>query len=94
MSKFTNAIEKSKIDIVPKTVVNMGSGQGQGSSVNAFEMLIGLLVSDKLGVKFDQGTREEDPRVAGIKESIMKTIEQGAQTAADTKKPSAPAKEI
>lgn len=77
MSKFTAAIEKSKIDIVPKTVVNMGSEQGQGSSVNAFEMLLGLLISEKLGVKFNQGSKEEDARVTGIRDSIMKTIEEG-----------------
>ncbi|MEA4889175.1 MAG: SPFH domain-containing protein [Clostridiaceae bacterium] len=92
MNKFTTAIEKSKIDIVPKTVVNMGSGQGQGSSVNAFEMLLGLLISEKLGVKFDQGNKEEDARVTSIKESIMKTIEQGAQPAGETKEPPTPAK--
>ncbi len=75
MSKFTAAIEKSQIDIVPKTVVNMG-GQEQGSSVNAFEMLLGLLISEKLGVNFNSGNKEENARVQSIKESIMKTIEQ------------------
>ena len=89
MNKFTTAIEKSKIDIVPKTVISMGAGQGQGSSVNAFEMLLGLLISEKLGVKFNEGSKEEDPRVRSIKESIMKTIEQGAETAEQK----APAKE-
>ncbi|MPN50149.1 hypothetical protein SDC9_197775 [bioreactor metagenome] len=78
MSKFTSAIEKAQIDIVPKTVVNMGS-QEQGSSVNAFEMLLGLLISEKLGVKFSGEAKEEDARVRSIKESIMKTIEQGAK---------------
>jgi uncharacterized membrane protein YqiK len=82
MSKFTSAVEKARIDIVPRTVVNMGAGPGQGSSVNAFEMLIGLLVSDKLGVKFAQDSQEEDARVTSIKESIMKTIEQGKPPAA------------
>ncbi len=49
MTKFTAAIEKAKIDIVPKTVMNMGGKDGQGSSVNALEMLIDLLISEKLG---------------------------------------------
>lgn len=79
MSKFTAAIEKAQIDIVPKTVVNMG-GQEQGSSVNAFEMLLGLLISEKLGVKFDSGSKLENAHVRSIKESIMKTIEQGTKT--------------
>jgi len=74
MTKFTAAIEKSKIDIVPKTVVSMGGGAEQGSSVNAFEMLLSLLVSEKLGVKFDQGDKVESERVKEIKDSIMKSI--------------------
>jgi uncharacterized membrane protein YqiK len=79
MTKFTAAIQASKIDIVPKTVVNMGGGQGQGmgSSVNAFEMLLGLLISNKLGVDFTGGGEAvEDPRVKAIKTSIMKAMEQ------------------
>jgi len=75
MTKFTAAIEKAQIDIVPKTVVSMG-GQEQGSSVNAFEMLLSLLVSEKLGVKFSGDAKEADPRVQSIKESIMQSIAQ------------------
>jgi uncharacterized membrane protein YqiK len=79
MTKFTSAIEKAQVDIVPKTVVSMG-GQEQGSSVNAFEMLLGLLVSEKLGVKFNSENKEENARVQSIKQSIMKTIEQNTKT--------------
>ena len=88
MTKFTSAIEKSMIDIVPKTVVNMGSNDGQGSSVNAFEMLLTLLVSEKLGVKFNEGTKEENEKVKSIKESIIKTIQQNAAAATETDKKS------
>lgn len=94
MNKFTSAIEKSKIDIVPKTVISMGGGQGQGSSVNAFEMLLGLLISEKLGVKFNEGSREEDDdRVKGIKESIMKAIELSVKADIETSEQVAPSKE-
>jgi uncharacterized membrane protein YqiK len=82
MTKFTNAIEQAKIDIVPKTVVNMGSNDGQGSSVNAFEMLMTLLISEKLGVKLNENGRNIDPRVASIKDSIMKTLEASTQAEA------------
>lgn len=77
MTKFTSAIEKAKIDIVPKTVVSMG-GQEQGSSVNAFEMLMSLLVSEKLGVHFDSTSKAESAQVQSIKDSIMKSIELAA----------------
>lgn len=74
MTKFTSAIEKSQIDIVPKTVMSMG-GQEHSSSVNAFEMLLDLLISEKLGVKFSEGTKVEDARVQSIKEMIMNSID-------------------
>ena len=95
MSKFTAAIEKSKIDIVPKTVVNMG-GQEQGSSVNAFEMLLGLLISEKLGVKFSSENNEENAQALSLKQSIMESINQAveaekAATAKSTNEVSTPA---
>ena len=74
MTKFTSAVAASKIDIVPKTVLSMGGREGQGSSINAFEMLLNLLVSEKLGVTFEQGGKAEDARVKEIKESIMKAM--------------------
>ncbi len=76
MTKFTSAVEKAKVDIVPKTVLSMGGGDKQNSSVNAFEMLLNLLVSEKLGVVLNQGSKEEDVRVKSIKESIMKAMVQ------------------
>lgn len=88
MTKFTAAIEKSQIDIVPKTVVNMG-GQEQGSSVNAFEMLINLLISEKLGVNLNSSNKEESAQVQGIKDSIMKAMEQSKKADETSSEPQA-----
>lgn len=75
MSKFTNAISDAKIDIVPKTVVNMGAGDGMNNSGNAFELLLGLLISEKLGVNINTNeSKEVDERVENLKNSIMKSI--------------------
>lgn len=74
MNKFTEAIQSSKIDIVPKTVVSMGSSEG-ANGANVFEMLLSLLVSEKLGVKFDEGTdKEENEKVKRIKEAIINSL--------------------
>ncbi|TDT61358.1 SPFH domain-containing protein [Fonticella tunisiensis] len=74
MNKFTSAIERSKIDIVPKTVISMGQG---ASSVNAFEMLLSLIIGEKLGVKIDgTGDKVENTRVKEIKDLILKSLEQ------------------
>ena len=54
----------------------MGSRDGQGSTVNAFEMLIDLLISEKLGVELSPEGKVEDPRVKKLKESILKGMEQ------------------
>lgn len=76
MNKFTSAIKEAKIDIVPKTVVSMGSSDGKANSaVNAFEMLMGLLVNEKLGVNLsNKDTKVENDKVKSIKESIFKSI--------------------
>ncbi len=85
MSKFTAAIEKSQIDIVPRTLLTMGGKDGQGGSANAFETLLNILISEKLGVKLAEETGEVDERVKSIKESIINTID----IAADAEAPAA-----
>lgn len=57
MAQFSKAISEGKIDIVPKTLVNMGgSGEGDGSNgQSAFESLIKMLLMGKLGVDLDSG---------------------------------------
>lgn len=73
MNKFTSAIEKSQIDIVPKTLVNFG-GENGNNGANVFEMLLGLLVSEKLGVKI-QAEKEDNEKIRKIKESILGSID-------------------
>lgn len=82
MTKFTDAVEKSRIDIVPKTVVSMGGSEGQSSAANAFEMLLSLLVSEKLGIKLNtENGKGESERVKAIKDTIMKNIsDEGRET--------------
>jgi len=47
MSRFAEAIESSKVDIVPKILIGAGTGGAQGSSV--LEALLALMLSDRLG---------------------------------------------
>jgi uncharacterized membrane protein YqiK len=54
--KLTDAIKNSKVDIVPKTVVNMGGGSGSqdngggNSSSTVMDTLLKFITLDKLGV--------------------------------------------
>lgn len=63
--KLADAIKNSKVDIVPKTVVNLG-GNGETSSSNSsiVDALLKLITIDKLGVKIDKEALENaDPAV-------------------------------
>ena len=72
MNRFTSAIEKSGVDLVPKTVINMGSSEG-GNVTNAFELLLGLIVNEKLNLGDGAGEKEENAKVKEIKELILST---------------------
>lgn len=83
MNKFTQALEKSGIDIVPKTVVSLG---GDGDSSNVFNALLSLLLSEKLGVNLTTSAQApETETVKKIKEDIMRSIDE--HTSKNTEKP-------
>lgn len=55
VDKLTDAIKNSKVDIVPKTVVNMGGGSGSSDGGNSnsstiMDTLLKFITLDKLGV--------------------------------------------
>jgi uncharacterized membrane protein YqiK len=93
MNKFTGALEKSKIDLVPKTVISMGSEKG-GSAANAFELLLGLLINEKLGLEEEQAeTKVQSAEVKAIKNSISSMIQQRQENPAAGLAQAAPTKE-
>jgi uncharacterized membrane protein YqiK len=56
--KLSDAIKNATVDIVPKTVVNMGSGDGSGNSGSSSVMdtLLKFITIEKLGVSLDYNT--------------------------------------
>ncbi|WAM31724.1 SPFH domain-containing protein [Caldicellulosiruptor naganoensis] len=72
MGKFTQALEKTGIDIVPETVVAMGE-KASSASFNAFEMLLTLLLTKELGIEF-KVKETEDENVKKIKQEILNSI--------------------
>ena len=59
MSKFTDAIKEGAINIVPKNVVTMG-GSEDNKNINAFDGLLGILLSEKIGIDFKSDEGESD----------------------------------
>ena len=72
MSKFTEAMQEAGIPIVPQTVISMGDGKG--SAANAFELLLSLIIGDKLGAKVGP-PGAEDERVKKVKDAILLALE-------------------
>lgn len=60
--KLADAIKNSNVDIVPKTVVNMGSGSGENgnSSSTILDALLKFITLDKLGVSLKQNAAASD----------------------------------
>lgn len=80
MNSFANAIKEGKIDIVPKTVVN--SGGADGSTSNAFESLIMLLLSEKLtNTDYDTNTVSSDD-IENLKKELVSKLSFNSQNLA------------
>ncbi|WMJ89328.1 SPFH domain-containing protein [Anaerocolumna sp. MB42-C2] len=59
VDKLADAIKNSQVDIVPKTVVNMGNGnggQGDTGSNTVMDTLLKFITLDKLGVNLEHST--------------------------------------
>ncbi len=75
LDRFSEAVEVGKIDIVPRVMI--GGGAGTSASGSAFEALLGLLLSDRLGDKVkDMGARDNrlDAARDAIRDRLVSTL--------------------
>ena len=77
--KLSDAIKNSKVDIVPKTVVNMGGGDSSGgnSSSGIMDTLMKFMTMDKLGVSL-QHISEPSSTALAIEKLDEKIDKEGA----------------
>ncbi len=87
MDRFSEAVEKAKIDIVPKMV--MGGENGAGGR-SAFEALLAVMLSEKLDVDLNP-KRAPSNRAKQVKEEIFKGIGRGQTGPTGTRKKSSSA---
>lgn len=83
IDRFAQAVETSGVDIVPRMVVGNGGGgtNGQGGSYSAFEGLMMLLLSEKLGVPVGEGTAANgaaSDEIRRLRDSILSGLSQSA----------------
>jgi hypothetical protein len=88
MVKFAEAIEKSRVDVVPKIVVGGGGASAGGNGIagatggsSLVEALLAILLSDKLGEasrSADQGKSPEIEKTrAGLRGSLEASLRGG-----------------
>ena len=67
MERFSEAVERGRLDVVPKVMI--AGGAGTGSQGSAFEALLALMLSDKVGDQVkDMPAR--DPRLDHARDAI------------------------
>jgi len=74
MSRFAEAIETARVDVVPKIMIHGGGANGTPSTGNVMEALLTLLLADRMGA--DAAPNPPTPRSAAA-EAVRSRIEQG-----------------
>ncbi|MGC4001425.1 MAG: SPFH domain-containing protein [Anaeromyxobacter sp.] len=76
LSRFAEAVEASRVDVVPKIVVGgaAGGSGGGGAGGSLFESLLALLLSEKLGAQVSEPAAERDPSVAAYREQMRSSV--------------------
>ncbi len=67
LTRFAEAVEHGRIDIVPRVV--LGGGNAAGGQTNAFEALMGMLLSDRMRPS-EGGSEPRDPRMDELAQRV------------------------
>ncbi|HTN53781.1 MAG TPA: SPFH domain-containing protein [Anaeromyxobacter sp.] len=70
LTRFAEAVEQARVDVVPKIVVGGAAGAGGASSL--FESLLAVLLSERLGEKLGAPAEPRDPATQAYRESLRK----------------------
>ena len=78
MSRWAEAVQQSKVDVVPRVVVGGAGGTATSSSV--MEGLLTLLLSDKLGLELSAvRQREPNPQADQLRAQIRESLKESRQ---------------
>jgi uncharacterized membrane protein YqiK len=83
MNRFAEAIQQSRVDVVPRVVVG-GGQEGSATSGSIMEGLLTLLLSEKLGVNLvSQASTPRSPEAEALREQIRESIQKTNQSQAE-----------
>ncbi len=81
VNRFSEAIERSGVDVVPKVVIGGGGGNSAGTAPasgapgsNVLEGLVGLLLSERVGVNVSSVATERNPAVEKLRNQISEKL--------------------
>lgn len=88
MNRFAEAVQQSRVDVVPRVVVGGSSGEGGSSNGSVMEGLLTLLLSDKLNLAVTGETaREHSKDAEQLRNEIRKSMKESSVDAPVTIKP-------
>jgi uncharacterized membrane protein YqiK len=74
MSRFAEAVEQAKVDVVPKIVVGSGAGKDGGAAGSSlFESLLAVLLSDRIGAKIEPAG-PADPQMQAYRDRVRSSV--------------------
>ncbi|RPI24277.1 MAG: flotillin family protein [Chloroflexota bacterium] len=75
LNRFAEAIQESRVDVVPRVVVGGSNGENGAVGSSIMEGLLTLMLSEKLGVPLDDSqTRQRSPESERLREEIRKSM--------------------
>jgi uncharacterized membrane protein YqiK len=76
MNRFSEAVEKGRIEVVPRVLIAGERGQGTQGSGSAFEALLTLLLAEKAGtpITSSASAAEHEPEVEAIRARIRQSL--------------------
>jgi uncharacterized membrane protein YqiK len=74
MTRFAEAIQQAKVDVVPRVVVAGGDGKGGATNGSIMEGLLTMLLSERMGVQTGAEGRERSPEVERMRTQIRESM--------------------
>jgi len=88
MNRFAEAVQQSKVDVVPRIVVSGAGGEGGVTNSGVMEGLLTLLLSEQLGLQSSSDQlREHNPEAERLRAQIRDSLTEGRQGTPPTVSP-------
>jgi uncharacterized membrane protein YqiK len=91
MNRFSEAVQQSGVDVVPRVVIKNGSDGGSGNG-GAMEALMAMLLSERMGVPLLDSGEQRSPEVEAMRQQIRDAMlrERASDAASVAALPSTP----